>query len=140
MSDREVIQILGGLSIEIMVSSQSSNHTCCVFVETTPPGGGPPPHMHLREEEIFTVLEGSYEFYDGGSWSPMEVGVPVLSLRGNFHAFRNVGQSPARMMAMTNGGGIDEYFHAISGLRLPQDIDRLNDISAHYGYVYRPHS
>jgi quercetin dioxygenase-like cupin family protein len=140
MLERDIIEILDGLSIEIVVSSRASNYTCCVFIETTPPGGGPPPHKHDREEEIFTVLEGEYEFFADGAWTPMEISRSILSLRGTYHAFRNVGQTPARMMLMTNNGGIDDYFRAISSLKLPDDIDRLTEISKHYGYSYLPPS
>jgi mannose-6-phosphate isomerase-like protein (cupin superfamily) len=140
LAKHEIVQIMGGLSIEIVISSQASNNTCCAFIETTPPGGGPPPHKHVREEEIFTVLEGTYEFWDDGTWSPMTVGLPVLSPRGTYHAFRNAGETPGRIMAITNGGGIDEYFRAISGLEVPKDIDRLNEISAHFGYFFLPPS
>ena len=135
---REIIEIFGGLSIEIMVSSEQSNNTCCVFVETTPPGSGPPPHKHLREEEIFTVLHGTYEFFNGETWAPMEPGVSIISMRNTFHAFRNIGSTPARMMLATNHGGIDEYFRTISRLQLPNDIERLNEVSAHFGYFYLP--
>jgi quercetin dioxygenase-like cupin family protein len=140
MAEIEIIKILDDLSIEIVVSSKSSNYTCCVFVETTPPGGGPPPHKHLKEEEIFTVLEGEYEFYKDGEWIPMSIGRPILSVRNTYHAFRNVGRTPGRMMLTTNGGGIDDYFRAISGLKMPEDKDRLNEISSHYGYLYLPPS
>jgi quercetin dioxygenase-like cupin family protein len=138
--DTEIIKILDNLSIEIVVPSKSSNYTCCVFVETTPPGGGPPPHKHLKEEEIFTVLEGDYEFLKDGEWIPMSVGKSILSMRNTYHAFRNTGQTPGRMMLTTNGGGIDDYFRAISGLKMPKDQDRLIDISNHYGYIYLPPS
>ena len=138
MPEQEIIKILDGLSIEIIVSSRSSNYTCCVFVETTPPSGGPPPHKHLKEEEIFTVLEGEYEFYKDGAWVPMTAGRSILSPRNTFHAFRNVGQAPGRMMLTTIGGGIDDYFRAISGLKLPEDIERLTEISNYYGYFYLP--
>lgn len=140
MKNGEVIEILGGLRIEVLISSESSNNTCCVFVETTPPGAGPPPHKHLREEEIFMALEGRYEFYHDSAWVPLEIGSPRLSLRGTYHAFRNVGDAPGRIMLMTNGGGIDEYFRAISNLRMPQDLESLDDIGAHYGYVFLPRS
>ena len=138
MNESDVLTILGGLAIEIVVSSRSSNYTCCVFIENTPPGGGPPPHKHLKEEEIFTVLEGNYELFEGGKWTAMEIGRPVLSVRGTFHAFRNVGAAPGRMMLATNGGGIDDYFYAIAGLMLPNDLERLTEISTHYGYIYLP--
>lgn len=140
LADQEIITIFDDLSIEVIISSRSSNYTCCVFVETTPPGGGPPPHKHLKEEEIFTVLEGEYEHYKDGIWTPMVVGRPLISIRNTYHAFRNVGQAPGRMMLTTNGGGIDDYFRAISELKVPQDIDRLTEISNHFGYFYLPPS
>ena len=136
LDDQEIITILDDLAIEIIVSSRSSNYTCCVFVETTPPGGGPPPHKHLKEEEIFTVLEGDYEYYKDGTWVPMLVGRSVLSKRDTYHAFRNFGQASGRIMLTTNGGGIDDYFRAISGLKVPKDIERLKEISSHFGYYY----
>ena len=135
--EREVIEILDGLRIEVMVSSKASNNTCCVFVETTPPGGGPPPHKHLREEEVFTVLEGRYEFYLDGKWTPMEVGVSRFSPRDTFHAFHNVGEGPGRIMLTTTRGGIDDYFRAISRLKMPDDAAKFDEINAHYGYVYQ---
>ena len=140
MDATETITILDGLSLEIMISSKTSNYSCCVFVETTPPGGGPPPHKHLKEEEIFTVLEGDFEFYRDGAWTPMTKGRSVFSPRNTYHGFRNVGQAPGRMMLTTNGGGIDDYFRAISGLKLPQDMERFTEISDHYGYFYLPPS
>jgi Zn-finger domain-containing protein len=42
------------------------------------------------------------------------------------------------MMLTTNGGGIDDYFRAISGLKLPQDSERLTEISNYYSYFYLP--
>ena len=74
------------------------------------------------------------------AWIPMVVGRSLLSVRNTFHAFRNVGQAPGRMMLTTNRGGIDDYFRAISELKAPQDIDRLTDSSNHVGYVYLPPS
>jgi uncharacterized cupin superfamily protein len=133
----KVIQIFTS-QIEIVISSEASNNRFCVFIETAPPGGGPPPHKHLREDEVFTVLEGEFEFFADGEWSPMHAGESRISLRGNYHAFRNAGSLPGRMMATTNGGGIDEYFENISRLRLPQDMDRLTEISSYYGYYYMP--
>lgn len=133
----KMIQIFTS-TIEIVVPSEASNNRFCVFIETAPPGGGPPPHKHLREDEVFTVLEGQFEFYADGAWLPFHVGETRISLRGNYHAFRNVGPALGRMMLMTNGGGIDEYFANISELRLPQDKERLAEISSYYGYYYLP--
>jgi mannose-6-phosphate isomerase-like protein (cupin superfamily) len=125
-------------TIEILVPSSASNNTLCVFVETAPPGGGPPPHKHMREDEVFRVLEGEFEFFDGQSWVSFFEGETLFSGRGSFHGFRNAGKTPGRMLLMTNGGGIDEYFENISNLKLPQDLERLEEISAFYGLYFAP--
>ena len=38
----------------------------------------------------------------------------------------------------TNAGGLDEYFAAISSLRLPEDMERLQEISKFCRYKYLP--
>lgn len=125
-----------GEEVEVLVSSASTNYTCCVGVQTSPAGGGPPPHKHEREEELFKVLQGQYEFFDGDRWVPFSDGEVKCSKRGTFHAFRNSGTSIGKLMFTTNAGGLDEYFAEISSLALPQDLDRLIEISKHYGYHF----
>lgn len=124
--------------IELIASSSSTNYAFVVGLQTSPPGGGPPPHRHLGEDEIFTVLEGEYAFFNGVSWAPFNPGEIKYSLRGSYHGFRNVGQLPGKMMFTTNGGGLDEYFIEISTLRLPDDKERLQEISRFYRYEYLP--
>ena len=86
---------------------------------------------------MFIVLEGDYELFDGTQWKPLKRGDVGYSLRGNYHAFRNAGTTIGRLMFITNSGGLDEYFLAISLLTLPQDTERLAEISKHYGYVFK---
>ena len=137
MKNGTVIPMLGN-SMEIVVSSVSSNYNLVVGIETCRPASGPPPHRHLGEDETFTVLEGEFEFFDGGAWSPFLQGEVRYSLRGHYHAFRNVGKGTGKMMIMTNGGGLDEYFAAISSLELPRDVEEFQTISRHYHYEYLP--
>jgi mannose-6-phosphate isomerase-like protein (cupin superfamily) len=55
--------------------------------------GKPPPHRHLGEDEIFTVIDGEFEFFDGESWVAFHQGEVNYSLPGSYHGFRNIGQS-----------------------------------------------
>jgi uncharacterized cupin superfamily protein len=130
-----VVKVFGE-AIEIVASSHATNYTFVIGVQTSPPGGGPPPHRHLGEDEMFTVIDGEYEFFDGTAWTRFRSGEVRYSLRGNHHGFRNIGNTDGRLMFMTNGGGLDEYFAEISPLRLPEDRDRLNEISRFYRYEY----
>jgi uncharacterized cupin superfamily protein len=59
-----------GEPIEIIASSSTTNSAFVVGLQTSPPGGGPPSHRHLGEDEVFAVLDGEFEFFDGESWAP----------------------------------------------------------------------
>jgi hypothetical protein len=43
-------------------------------------------------------------------------------------------------MFTTTGGGLDEYFAEISSLRLPDGMERLQEVSRFYRYEYLPPS
>ena len=135
MKNGTVIPVFGE-AIEFVASSTSTNYAFVIGVQTSPPGGGPPPHGHLGEDEVFAVLEGEFEFFDGTPSKPLHRREVRYSLRGPYHGFRNVGQTKGVMMFTTNGGGLDEYFAEISSLRLPDDLERLLEISKHYRYEY----
>jgi hypothetical protein len=66
----------------------------------------------------------------------VEGGRGRIFAESSYHAFRNVGTTIGRLLSITNSGGLDEYFLAISSLELPQDTERLAEISKHYGYVF----
>ena len=125
-----------GEQIEVLVSSTDSNNTVVVAMQTSPPGGGPPPHRHLREEEVFTIVKGRYEIFNGVDWLLLNEGETALSPRGHYHAFRNIGDTEGKVIFYTNGGGLDEYFKLISSLKLPDDMQQFKEISEHFGYEY----
>ena len=139
MKNGTVINVFGE-PIEIIASSATTNYSFVIGLQTSPPGGGPPPHRHLGEDEVFTVIDGEFEFFDGELWTPFHRGEVKYSLRGTYHGFRNVGHSAGKMMFTTTGGGLDEYFAEISSLRLPDDMERLQEVSRFYRYEYLPPS
>ncbi|MFL6085518.1 MAG: cupin domain-containing protein [Mycobacterium sp.] len=47
----------------------------------------PPPHRHRREDEIFCVLEGEYEFVVGDRTIPATAGSVVYGPRNIPHTF-----------------------------------------------------
>jgi len=124
--------------VEVLVSSRSTQNAFCVVVETCKPGGGPPPHFHVREDELFRVLEGDFEMFDGQRWEPFVPGEIKFKARGQVHAFRNCGVSVGQMMAILSPGGIDNFFEAISAIDLPEEIERLIEVSNMFGITFAP--
>lgn len=122
-----------GERVEILIPSSATNGAFSLLIQTSPPGGGPPPHVHTYEDEIFQALDDGFETFDGTQWTPLPPGACAHKLRGQPHAFRNVGATPARMQITVVPGAFDNYLEAISPLQLPQDLDRLIEISNQYG-------
>jgi quercetin dioxygenase-like cupin family protein len=125
-----------GETVEILVTSESTNGSFCMLVQTSPPGGGPPPHSHTFEDEIFTVIEGDFEIFDGRRWTRVPPGEQVHTLRKRVHTFRNRGKTDGKMHCVAIDGRLDEYLETISPLELPRDMPRLLEISKKYGITF----
>ena len=82
-------------------------------IETTVlPNAGPPPHIHHREDEWFTMLEGEIRFEVGGQVVIGVAGTSLQGPRGIPHSFRNVSGAPAKMLVTITPGGIETFFEA----------------------------
>ncbi len=59
--------------------------------QITPPGWGPPRHNHSHDDEIFYILEGSYDLHVGDEHRTVSAGASAILPRNVPHGFRNVG-------------------------------------------------
>ena len=107
-----------------------------MIVQSSPPGGGPPPHRHDHEDEIFRVLEGEFELFDGEQWTRVPEGDYVYTLRGSVHTFRNCGNTTGRMQCIIVPGGLENYLEELSKLSMPEDAERVMAVSAQYGITF----
>ncbi len=73
-------------------------------------GEGPPQHIHRAEEEAFYVLEGVVNFKRGEETVQATAGAFVLIPRGTNHTVWNVGETPAKLLAIFSPPGVEEYF------------------------------
>jgi len=126
-----------GEDVEIVVSSGTTEGRVMVLTQTSPPGGGVPVHTHLFEDEIFSVMEGEYEFFDGQEWVKYSKGDVWYALRGCAHGFRNCGQSDGKIHAIAlPGTGLEGLLEDMSGLKIPEDIEKLMEVSDKYGITF----
>ena len=63
--------------------------------QITPAGWGPPRHIHSREDEIFYILEGTYELHVGDERRTVSAGACAILLRDIPQGFRNVRLAPS---------------------------------------------
>lgn len=115
--------------------------------DVSPPGGGPPPHVHRREDEVFCVLEGEYEFVIGERTIRAGAGSILYGPRDVPHAFKNVGAAPAKMLAFITPAGLEGFFEE-AGEEATEDsspptfgreeIERLLAVAPKYGIEILP--
>ena len=75
------------------------------------PGAGPPMHVHYRQEEVFTVLEGRLGYQThGGPEQFAGPGETITFKAGVAHRFWNPGPADLRCRAFVEPAGNLEYF------------------------------
>jgi len=105
-----------GLDMKVLLATEASGGGVSVIMAWHKPGEGPPDHVHFSQEEMFFVLEGTYELTVGGETATVGPGTTVFIPRNVVHRFKNVGPTTARMLDWSLPGGQDHYFKAISEL------------------------
>lgn len=102
------------LDIKCLVSGADTGGAVAVFEEIVAPGGGPPRHTHRDQLEIFHVIEGTIRFEVAGETFERGAGATALVPAGATHAFRNVGDAPARI-----------HFELMPALKSEEAFERL---------------
>ena len=105
-----------GLDLKVLLTTESTGGAISVLMGWHKPGEGPPDHVHFSQEEVFFVLEGTYEMTVGGQTSTAGPGTIVFIPRNVVHRFKNVGETTACMLDWSLPGGQDHYFKKISEL------------------------
>jgi quercetin dioxygenase-like cupin family protein len=105
-----------GLDMKVLLSSETTGGAISVLMASHKPGEGPPDHVHFNQEEMFFIVEGTYELTVGDLTSTAGPGTIVFIPRNVVHRFKNVGDMTARMLDWSLPGGQDHYFKEISEL------------------------
>ena len=85
------------------------------------------------------VQEGEMSFLVDGEWQPAGAGSVVFAPRGSVHTFRNVGETPSRMLVLTQPSGFETFFaRCAEEFKQPgePDMDRIVAISSEHGIYY----
>ncbi|PSR16681.1 hypothetical protein C8255_16560 [filamentous cyanobacterium CCP3] len=131
-----------GLEIVGKIMSAQTDGAYSVVISTTPPEGGPPLHVHEHEDELFYIIQGTYEFRFGDETILASAGDLVHLPAHIPHKFRNVGSEPGMAMNTMTPGGFERFFVEIDQLPKGQPLDRsqVAAIASRYGLQFLPES
>jgi quercetin dioxygenase-like cupin family protein len=101
---------VGSGTVTIHLRGDATGGAYTLFEEVTDPAGAVPVHLHEREDEAFFVLDGRFEFQIGGRTVTAGPGDFLVAPRGVPHTYRNLGDTPARKLALAWPAGLDGFF------------------------------
>jgi mannose-6-phosphate isomerase-like protein (cupin superfamily) len=96
--------------VTIKADTRQTNGSMTVMEFRVAPGSGPATHIHLREDELWWVLEGDFRFRTGDDWLQASTGGMAFGPRGMPHAFQNIGTTPGRLLIVTTPSGLERFF------------------------------
>lgn len=132
---------VGADHVTIKASGEQTEGAYALLEVVVPPNAGPPPHIHHREDEAFSILEGDFEFLAGDETVRATAGDFIHAPKGIAHTYTNVGSVPGRMIVVASPPGF-ERFVAEVGVPVaesptpptaPPDVAKFVRIAGSYG-------
>ena len=130
-----------GFPTKILVSGTDSGGTSALFDIKIPGNSGPPAHIHSREDEVYLIKRGTFQFLMDGVCLQAGPGASVYMPKGHFHAFKNISKEAGEQLMFVYPAGIEQFFWELHELKLqmPQDFQKLNELgNSKYGINFVP--
>ena len=110
----------GHVIVKADASQTSGSMTVLEFL--IPPNDGPAVHSHVREDEVWYVIEGDFRFKAGDAILRASTGGMAFGPRGTPHCFQNIGDAAGRLLVITTPSGLERFFEQFADL-LPGPVD-----------------
>jgi mannose-6-phosphate isomerase-like protein (cupin superfamily) len=131
---------LGAIGARFMIDGEASGGGFSLVEHPMPPRAlGAPLHRHTHEDEYTFVLEGRVGAQLGDKVVHGEPGDLIVKPRGQWHAFWNAGNEPARALEIISPGGFERYFERAAELFAgggPPDPAALEELASEYGLEF----
>jgi len=106
------LNVLGDL-YRLLATGRDTNGAYAVLENKSFPQNGPPPHIHQSESESFYVMDGEFSFLCGDRSIRAMAGAFVHVPPGTLHTYKNVGNTPGRLLVVISPAGFERLFEEI---------------------------
>jgi quercetin dioxygenase-like cupin family protein len=129
------IEVLPGETVMFKATSADTDGAYTLIEVIDQPQAGPPLHLHQREDESFYILEGTFAFQIGDLALTATAGWFMTAPKGIPHSYKNIGTTPAKMLALFVPSGVENFFEDLSKLTAAGtlDIDSIVTVAAKQG-------
>lgn len=124
-----------GFPTKVLISGADTANASALLDVQIPSKGGPPAHIHSREDEVYFIKSGTFQFFMDGVCLQAGPGTSVYMPKGHFHTFKNISKQTAEHLMFVYPAGLEQFFWQVSQmtLTLPQDFPKLNELAKTYG-------
>ncbi len=93
----ERLEFPGAIELTILVPGSASDGAFAIFEDVVQLGVGSPRHIHRSQDEVFFVLDGSFDIEMDGQLFHASAGDIAYVPGSSVHAFTNVRSEPGRL-------------------------------------------
>jgi quercetin dioxygenase-like cupin family protein len=132
----KLLNVLGDNQI-VKLTGQDTNGQFALIVQDNPPNAEIPTHIHINEDELFTILEGEVEFKLGEKTEILTGGDFIFLPRDIPHSFKVIGTKNAKTIVTLTPAGLENMFEELSQLPAgPPDFAKVAQICNNYGVSF----
>ena len=122
-----------GSEIHVLLDKDGTGGEMGMFTSRFAGPGGPPLHVHEDASEAFYLIEGSAELVSGDQRFTLEAGEVAFVPKGLDHTFHMIEEDGGKILVIVAPGGFEGFFMATRDLKMPDELDKMNAISAEFG-------
>jgi len=112
----QVLKTPTGDSVTIKADTMSTNGSLTILELSIGPRAGPPLHTHLREDEVWYVLDGDFRFKTGDTILRVSTGGMAFGPRGTPHNVQNLSHTTGRLLVIASPSGLERFFEQCAAL------------------------
>jgi len=129
----EVVKFLGVHPNDLKISSKDTDGQLSVFEYTGLGKVGPMLHLHMYQDEIFTVIEGEYRFVVGEETHILKPGQTIFLPRNIPHTWIQLTDKGKLIYFLQPAGKMEEFFSYMNTLKERPSQSEMDRIHKEHG-------
>jgi quercetin 2,3-dioxygenase len=129
----EVVKFMGVHPNDLKISSGDTDGQLSMFDYLGLAKVGPALHVHLHQDEVFTVIEGQYRFVVGNETHVLTPGQTIFLPRGIPHTWIQLTDRGRLIYFLQPAGKMEEFFSLMNKLTAPPTAEEMNRMHEEHG-------
>lgn len=129
----ETIKFLGLHPNDCKISGKDTGGQLSVFEYTGLGKVGPMLHLHYHQDEIFTVIDGSYRFVVGPETHELKTGDTIFLPRGIPHTWIQLSDKGKLIYFLQPAGKMEEFFAVMNAWKERPSQKQLDQLHEAHG-------